>query len=91
MFAVSNEDSAAQVEMRKSEKLGPTFVFLSDPDAKLAAIYAGKQESHHSLWPATFVIDKHRKIGFAFVSEGHGDSPPPSDLLKAVQAFKSAK
>ena len=77
--------------MREAEKVGSTFVFLSDPDGKPAALYAGKEQGRNVLKPATFVIGKHRKIRFAFVAEGHGDAPPPADVLKAVQAFGSSR
>jgi peroxiredoxin len=71
--------------MRDTQKLGSAFVFLSDADGKLAALYAGRETGSTVLKASTFVIGKNKKISFAYVTHGGEASPPVKDLLKAVQ------
>jgi peroxiredoxin len=86
VYAMSNEDSSAQIKMRDLQKLGKTFVFLTDPDAKMANLYAGRGDRGTVLKPATFVIGKDKKIAYAYVTHNGEDHPPVQDVVKAVQA-----
>jgi len=83
---MSNEDSPAQIQMRDMNKLGKTFVFLSDPDAKLAGLYAGRLDGGKVLKPATIVIGKNKKVAYAYVTHNGEDHPPVQDVVKAVRA-----
>ena len=62
VYALSNEEAAALKKMKEAEKLGDTFVFLSDREAKGADNYAGHYNGQTMLNPATFVIGKDGKI-----------------------------
>ncbi len=74
--------------MREAEKLGPTFIFLSDPDAKLAGLYAGKYSQGY-LRPATIVVGKKGKIIFATSLDDYKVRPAAEAVLKALTEFDS--
>ncbi len=73
--------------MREAEKLGSQFVFLSDSEGKLAALYAGKYPQGY-LKPATIVVGKKGKITFATSLEDYKVRPAAENVLKFVKAFK---
>ena len=74
--------------MREAEKLGSTFIFLSDPDAKLAGLYAGKYHQGF-LKPATIVVGKKGKITFATSLDDYKVRPAVETVLKAISEFGS--
>lgn len=86
MYAISNEPAEKQKQMRASEKLGSAFVFLSDPDAKMASLYAGKYPQGY-LKPATIVVGKDGKITFASAVDDFKVRPSADVVLKEVLAF----
>ncbi len=86
VYLISNEPPEKQKQMRAAEKLGPTFAFLSDPDAKMAALYAGKYPEGY-LKPATIVVGKDKKIIYASSVDDFKKRPSADDVLKAVKAF----
>lgn len=89
VYAISDEDAPAQKEMKTKEKLGDTFVFLSDKDGKAAAHYAGRYEGKTTLKPATFVIGKDGKIQYAYVGEDYKERASVQAVLTAVKQAKS--
>lgn len=72
--------------MRESEKLGSQFVFLSDPDAKLAELYAGKYPQGF-LRPATIVVGKKGIITFATSLDDYKVRPAADKVLSVVKEF----
>ena len=70
--------------MKESEKLGDTFVFLSDRDAKGADNYAGHYNGKTMLKPATFVIGKDAKIKYAYIGEDYKIRASAQNVLDAV-------
>jgi len=90
VYVVSNEASDKLDAMRQAEKLGSTFVSLSDPEAKLAALYAGKYDQGY-LKPATVVVGKKGKIVFASSLEDYKIRADSQAVLKAVRDTKLGK
>ncbi len=90
VYLVSNEATDKLEAMRQAEKLGPTFVSLSDPEAKLAALYAGKYDQGY-LKPATIVVGKKSKIVFASALEDYKIRADSQAVLKAVRDTKLGK
>jgi peroxiredoxin len=61
------------------------FRLLIDPDYSFTKAYALRWDApHETAYPATFVIDKNRKIVFAKISKTHGDRAAVEDVLKAL-------
>ncbi len=88
VYAVSYEPADKLKKMREAEKLGPQFVFLSDPEGKLAALYAGKYPQGY-LKPATIVVGNAGKITFATSLDDYKVRPAAENVLKFVKEFKS--
>lgn len=86
VYLISNEPADKQKQMRVAEKLGPDFVFLSDPEGKMAALYAGKYPQGY-LKPATIVVGKDKKIIYASSVDDFKKRPSAGDVLKAVKSF----
>ena len=84
-YAISNEGADDLKKMKEAEKLGDTFVFLSDQEAKGAAGYAGHYAGKTMLNPATFVIGKNGKIVYAYVGEDYKVRADAQTVLKAVK------
>ena len=85
MYAISNEMSADLQKMKDGEKLGDTFVFLSDQEAKAADLYAGHYDGKTLLKPATFVIGKNGKIVYAYVGEDYRARAGAETVLAALK------
>ncbi len=85
MFLISNEMAPDLQKMKDREKLGDTFTFLSDLDAKAADLYAGHYEGKTILKPATFVIGKDGKIIYAYVGEDFKVRASADAVLSAVK------
>ena len=61
------------------------FRLLIDPDYSFTKAYTLRWDApHETAYPATFVIDKSRKIVFAKISKTHGDRAAVEDVLKAL-------
>lgn len=86
IYAISNEAGDKLKQMREAHKLGSSFVFLSDPDAKLASLYAGKYDKGF-LKPATIVVGKGGKIAFATSLDDYSVRPAARAVLEAVSQF----
>lgn len=84
IYAISNEPAAELKKMRDAEKLGSSFVFLSDPEAKMASLYAGKYAEGH-LKPATIVVGKDGKIRYATALDDYKVRAAAEAVLKAVK------
>lgn len=85
VYAISNEEPADLKKMKDAEKLGDTFVFLSDTKAIGADLYAGHYTGKTMLKPATFVINKHGKIAYAYVGEDYKVRAGAQAVLGAVK------
>jgi peroxiredoxin len=85
VYAISNEDAGDLKKMKDAEKLGDSFVFLSDTQAKAADLYAGHYDGKTILKPATFVIGKNRKIVYAYVGEDFKVRASAQAVLDAVK------
>ena len=84
IYAISNEPADKLKEMRESEKLGSTFVFLSDPEAKFGSLYAGKYEQGY-LKPATLVVGKNGRIVYATSLDDYKIRPAADKVLEAAR------
>ena len=85
VYALSNEGGNDLKKMKESTKLGDTFIFLSDQDARGAGIYAGHYKGMTMLNPATFVIGKNGKILYAYVGEDYKVRAGAQAVLEAVK------
>ncbi len=85
VYAISNEPAGPLDKMREQNMLGDRFVFLSDPEGKVASLYAGKLATG-VLNPATLVIGKSGKIVFAEAEEDYTKRPPTDKVLKAIKS-----
>ena len=85
VYAISNEEADDLKKMKEAEKLGDTFVFLSDREAKGAGDYAGHYPDKTMLKPATFVIGKGGKIVYAYVGEDYKVRAGAQSVLQAVK------
>ena len=84
VYALSNEEAAPLKKMKETEKLGDTFVFLSDKEGKAANNYAGHYAGQTMLNPATFVIGKDGKIAYAYVGEDYKVRASAQHVLQAL-------
>lgn len=85
VYAISNEEAGDLQKMKVAEKLGDTFVFLSDRETKAANLYAGHYDGKTVLKPATFVIGKGGKIVYAYVGEDYKVRAGVDAVLQAVK------
>ena len=85
VYALSNEEAGDLQKMKDLQKLGDTFVFLSDKQAQGANLYVGTYEGKTMLKPATFVIGKGGKIVFAYVGEDYKVRASAQNVLDAVK------
>ncbi len=85
VYALSNEEAGDLQKMKDIEKLGDTFVFLSDKQAQGAKLYVGPYEGKTILKPATFVIGKKGSIVFAYVGEDYKARASAQTVLDAVK------
>ena len=85
VYALSNEEAVDLKKMKEGEKLGDTFVFLSDKQTKGADLYAGHYTDKTMLKPATFVIGKGGKIVYAYVGEDYKARASAQNVLDAVK------
>jgi len=68
-------------------KLPKSFRLLIDPDYSFTKAYALRWNAlRETAYPATFVIDKNRKVLFAKVSKSHGDRASVEDAIRALRA-----
>jgi peroxiredoxin len=84
-YALSDEDAPALIQMRDHEKVD-FITFLSDKHGEAARKYAGVYTGKTTLKPATFVIDKHRKILYAYLDENYRVRAAADDVLAAVRS-----
>ena len=71
-------------ETRKFEELGSAFVFLSDMDGELAALYAGLNAAGTNN-PAVYVIDSRGRIVYRHVNDDYEIRSKAADVLDAVR------
>lgn len=84
VYAISNEDAPKLKQMQSNEHLG--FVtFLSDPDGSAAKLYAGLYPNSMVHQPGSFVINKRRKIVYAYVNQDFRSRAATTSLLTAVR------
>lgn len=84
VYAISNEDAPKLKQMQSSEHL--EFVtFLSDPDGSAAKLYAGLYPNSMVHQPGSFVINKRRKITYAYVNQDFHSRAATTSLLAAVR------
>ncbi|MDQ2800898.1 MAG: peroxiredoxin family protein [Armatimonadota bacterium] len=84
VYAISNEDAPNLKQMQSNEHLG-FVMFLSDPDGSAARLYAGLYPGSMVHQPGSFVIDKHRKITYAYVNQDYHSRAATTSLLAAVR------
>ncbi len=88
IYAISNEGPDKQDQMRAKEKLGEPFVFLTDPEGKLAKSYAGTYTEGRMatiLKPATIVVGRGGKIVYGVSIEDFRIRPPAQAVLDATR------
>jgi len=85
VYALSDEDAPALMQMRDKERVD-FITFLSDKQGQAARQYAGLYAGRTTLKPATFVIDKHRKIVYAYLDEDYRIRAGAEEVLAAVRA-----
>ncbi len=72
-------------EFLAAKTLPSHFRLLVDPDYTFTNAYHLRWNAPgETAYPATFVIQKDRKITFAKVSQSHGGRTKPDEVLKAV-------
>lgn len=86
LYCVSNEKADKLLQMREKQAMGETFVFLSDPEGKLAAHYAGKYPQGY-LKPATVVVGKDKKVLWATSLDNYAVRPAAEKVLEEVMRF----
>jgi peroxiredoxin len=89
VYCISNEGAEDLKKMKEAHKLGDTFVFVSDKDAKGADNYAGHYAGKTMLNPATFVVGKNGKIAYAYVGEDYRVRADSKTVL--AEAIKARK
>jgi peroxiredoxin len=87
LYALSDEDAPALIQMRDRESVD-FITFLSDKQGEAARKYAGVYPGRTTLKPATFVIDKNKKIVYAYLDENYRIRPAADEVLAAVRAAK---
>ncbi|MDE2126365.1 MAG: redoxin domain-containing protein [Armatimonadetes bacterium] len=87
VFAISNEDPAAQKQMRDRYKL-KWITFLSDKTGDAAKLYAGRYTGSTVLRAATFVVGGDASIAFAYINPNDRVRPAPSDLIAVAQSIE---
>ena len=84
VYAISNETAPDLLKMQTASKT--EFVtFLSDPDGKAAALYAGVYPDSKVHQPGSFVIDKSGKIVYAYVNSDYKSRAATASMVKAAQ------
>lgn len=86
MYCISNEGADKLLQMREKQKLGESFVFLSDPEGKLAAHYAGSYPQGF-LKPATVVVGRDKKIQWATSLDNYAVRPAAEKVLEEVARY----
>ncbi len=62
------------------------FRILLDPDYKFTNVYNLRWDAKdETAYPATFVIDRERKVKFAKVSKTHADRTKATDVLESLK------
>ncbi len=84
VYALSDEDPPALIQLRDGEKVD-FITFLSDKNGDAARKYAGVYPGKTLLKPATFVIDKHQKIVYAYLDENYRVRAATNDVLAALR------
>lgn len=84
VYAISNEAAPKLNQMRDTLRVG--FVtFLSDPDGKAAALYAGLYPNSPVHQPGSFVIDKRGKIVYAYVNQDYKSRAATTSMVRAAE------
>lgn len=83
VIAISNEDGTALKQMQDREK-ADFITFLSDRNGEAARKYAGVY-TNGVLKPGTFVIDRKRRISFAYENEDYRIRAAAEEVLDAVR------
>jgi peroxiredoxin len=73
-------------EFIRGKSLPANFHLLLDPDYKFTRDYRLRWDApKETAYPATFVIDRQRKIQFAKISKSHGGRASADDILQALR------
>ena len=83
LVAVSNDPGDKRDEL--VEKYGLTFPVVSDGDLSISESFGVRQEGKDAPLPATFVVDKDRKVLFAKVGEEIPDRPTLDQVLAPLR------
>lgn len=71
----------------RGKTLPDNFYLVLDPDYEFTKAYHLRWEAkNETAYPATFVIDRERKIQFAKISMSHGGRASADEVLKALSA-----
>jgi peroxiredoxin len=84
VFALSDEDAPALQQMRDRNKVG-FITFLSDKSGEAARKYAGTYPGKTTLKPATFVVDKGKKIILSYLNEDYRTRAATDAVVEAVR------
>jgi len=83
VFFILSEPATTQNEMRKRQNIGSFFTFLSDPDAKLAKFYGGKNPAGY-LDSATVVINRKGFVTYGDANKNYQVRPSAETILAAI-------
>lgn len=65
------------------------FLYVIDPDYTFTNAYGLRWDAEkESVYPATFIIDRARRVRFAHVSKDHGNRLSAADALAQLDAVK---
>ena len=71
----------------RGKTLPDNFYLVLDPDYEFTKAYHLRWEAkNETAYPATFVIDRERRIQFAKISMSHGGRASADEVLKALSA-----
>ncbi|GAB4455468.1 MAG: hypothetical protein OHK0029_11630 [Armatimonadaceae bacterium] len=85
IFAISNEEASDLKKMQERHQL-ENVTFLSDRDGQAAKLYSGTYPNETMSQPGTFVINKNKKVTYAYLNEDFRTRAPTDAVVMAVKA-----
>ncbi len=83
VFFISSEPAATLNDMRKRQNISSFFTFLSDPEAKLAKFYGGKNPAGY-LDSATVVVNRKGFVTYGDANKNYQVRPTAETILAAI-------
>ena len=78
-------DQRAKEFLAKQADLPPNIKLVIDPDYTMTKLYGLRWNApQETAYPATFLLDRHRKILFEKISHSHGDRTTAQEVLAQI-------